>query len=213
MFLDELADASDERLREWAGEVIAGYLQHRMTDFQVANRLANERKYEEAFALFVRFAEANPDQAAKAYTRAGECARYINTLKEPVQVHPAVTLVRKGDHETAIRMFRLALQADPRYSKALKRLAQLLPDKSEEKYRLLTEAVAVQPDYMTWLALGDYNRSIRKDNSSAYECYVSAQKHNPRDKGSYLKLIDICKRLGRPDEASLWSKRWKEMRK
>jgi hypothetical protein len=35
------------------------------SDFQIANRLAAERKYQEAYDLFVRYAEMHPEEAAK----------------------------------------------------------------------------------------------------------------------------------------------------
>jgi hypothetical protein len=65
---------------------------------------------------------------------------------------------------------------------------------------------------MAALDLGDLYRTHRKNYARAYELYVLAQGISPRDKGSYLKLQDICKKLGRPEEAEVWKARWKEHR-
>lgn len=164
-------------------------IMEKLTDYQRANRLANDRKYPEAFEMFIQHAETHPEDAAKAYTRAGECARHINILKEPVSLHPGMTLISEGDAASAERMFRLALMANPKYSKAMKLLAAILPASSDERLRLLEQAVAIQPDYLTLLSLGDYHRSVKKDYDSAYKYYLRAKETQPRSAASFQGCV------------------------
>jgi tetratricopeptide (TPR) repeat protein len=181
-----------------------------MTEFQQANRLMVANDYAKAIELFVRHARSNPSEAAQAYAGAAECCLRSNTLEQPRPVAPGVTLVSQGNQEGAERYFRLALDADPNNLKSLWGLAQLLPDASEDRRALLERCVEVQAGTLNLIALGDYYRTHRKDYGRAYDLYERAQQHAPRDQTAYLRLNDICRRLGWPDEAKEWGRRWQQ---
>ena len=181
-----------------------------MTDFQQANCLMVATDYAKAIELFVRHAWNNPAEAAQAYAGAAECCLRSNIIQQPRPVAHGVTLVSQGDQDGAERYFRLALQADPNNLKSLWGLAQLLPDASEERRALLEQCVEMQAGTLNLIALGDYYRTHCKDYERAYAMYGRAQQHAPRDQTAYLRLNDICRRLGRPDEAKEWSRRWQQ---
>jgi tetratricopeptide (TPR) repeat protein len=104
----------------------------------------------------------------------------------------------------------LALESEPDHFGALRGLAEVLPENAGERLSILERAAALQPNYLVLVALGDFYRSHRKDFSRAYETYRRAQEQSPRDETAYRRLNDICRRLGRPDEAAEWNKRWRE---
>lgn len=181
-----------------------------MTYFQEANRCFVNREYARALELFLRHVEQCPSEAAKAYAGAAECCRHTNVLEAPIAVAPGVTMLKRGDLRNAERYFRLALQADPKNLKALLGLARLLPKSSEERLEVLERSVAVRPGPVNLLDLGDYYRSQLKNLERAYSLYRQAQEHSPLDKTAYMRLNDICRRMGRVDEAKEWSQRWRE---
>lgn len=181
-----------------------------MTDFQEANRHLVAKDYSRAIQLFLRHAKDCPSEAAQAYSGAAECCLRSNVIDVPVPVAPGITLVSQGDCRAAEHYFRLALQADHKNAKALWGLAELLPESSEERRELLERSAAAQPGTINLLALGDYCRSNLKNLERAYELYRQAQQHAPRDQTAYLRLNDICRRMGRSEEANEWSERWQE---
>lgn len=181
-----------------------------MTDFQQANRFLVAKEYQRAIELFLRHAETCPAQAADAYAAAAECCLRCNTVQQPVPVAPGVTLVSQGDRRGGEMYFRLALQADPKNARALWGLAGLLPKASSERRELLARSVAAIPGTLNLVALGDYCRSQLGDHQRAYDLYRRAQEHAPRDQTAYLRLNDICRRMGRPDEAEEWGRRWRD---
>ncbi|MCC6132576.1 MAG: tetratricopeptide repeat protein [Acidobacteria bacterium] len=184
-----------------------------MTDFQLGNRLLASRKPEEAVQAFLRHAARVPQDAANAFERAGTAQLSINALNASRTVAPGVTLIREGDRQGAELFYRKALAHNPNHPRALKGLAHVLPDNAEERRLVLEHLAAVQPDYLGLLDLGDFYRSHRKDFQRAYELYRQAQTLDPRDKGSYLKLQDLCKQLGHAEEALEWRSRWQEQRR
>lgn len=181
-----------------------------MTYFQEANRCLVKKEYSRALDLFLRHVEECPSEAAKAYSGAAECCLRTNVIKSPIAVAPGVTLVSQGDLRNAEHYFRLALQADPKNLKALSGLACLLPKSSEERLEVLERSVALHAGLMNLVDLGDYYRSQRKDLERAYSLYRQAQESSPLAKTAYMRLNDICRRLGRLDEAKEWSERWRE---
>jgi tetratricopeptide (TPR) repeat protein len=181
-----------------------------VTDFQQANRSLVAKDYSRAMQLFLRHAKECPSEAAQAYSGAAECCLRSNVIDIPVPVAPGITLVSQGDHRAAEHYFRLALQADQKNAKALRGLAKLLPESSEERRELLERSVAEQPGTLNLVALGDYYRSNLADLERAYLLYRQAQQHAPRDQTAYLRLNDICRRRGRDEEAKEWSARWQE---
>jgi tetratricopeptide (TPR) repeat protein len=183
-----------------------------LKDFQQGNRFLVARDYKKAIECFLRHAQTNPQECAKAYVQVAECFRHINTITEPKHVHPAVTLVFKGDRTSAEHYYRLALEAEANNFKALRGLAEVLPQAADERLLILQRAARVQPNYMVLIYLGDFYRTHRKDFSRAYDAYRRAQEHNPLAQDAYRRLNDICRRLGRPEEAAEWSARWKQAR-
>jgi tetratricopeptide (TPR) repeat protein len=181
------------------------------TDFQKGNLLLAAGDYKEAIECFLRHAETNPQERAKAYVQVAKCFRQTNILTEPKPVGPGVTLIKKGDWVSAERYYRLALLSEPNHFQALRGLAEILPAGSDERLQILEQAAARQPNYMVLICLGDFYRTHRKDFSRAYDIYRRAQEQNPRDKDAYLRLNDICRRLGRAEEAKEWSERWKQV--
>ena len=180
-----------------------------MNDFQIGNRCFVAKDYETAVAHFVRHAKSQPFDAADAYASVAECYRRCNVLTAPEEVTPGFTLVSKGDLKSAECYYRLSLQHDPTNIKSIRGLADILPEKSDERLALLERAVELHPGTLVLIDLGDFYRTHRKDYHRAYELYCQAQKHAPRDETAYRRLNDICRRLERPDEAKEWSVRWK----
>jgi tetratricopeptide (TPR) repeat protein len=181
-----------------------------MTDFQQANRCMVAKEYQRAIELFLRHAEVCPAEAAQAFAGVAECFLQTNTIQKPVQTVPGISLVFQGDRQGAEKYFRLALQADPNNPRALWGLARLLSEKSVERRELLERSVTVLPGTLNLLALGDTYRSQFGDFQRAYDVYKRAQEHAPRDKSAYMRLNDICRRMGRHEEAAEWSRRWQE---
>src|SRR5262245_12527595 len=181
-----------------------------MTDFQQANRCLVAKDYEQALRLFLSHATNFPNEAGQSYVGAAECCLRSNVIAVPVPVAPGIALVSQGDRRAAEYYFRLALQADPKNAKALWGLSELLSQSSDERRELLERSVAGQPGTLNLVALGDYYRSTVKDLERAYALYKQAQEHSPRDQTAYLRLNDICRRMGRPEEAKEWTRRWQE---
>ena len=182
-----------------------------MTDFQNANRCLAAKDYSRAIQLFLRHAKNNPADAADAYAGVATCYLRSNVIQKPIPINPELSLVAQGDRQNAERYFRLALQADSANVKALWGLADILPESSEERRELLECALAKQPGSpKILLSLADYYRSQVKDFDLAYSMYRRLQEAQPRDQTSYLRLNDICRKLGRPEEANEWSRQWKE---
>jgi tetratricopeptide (TPR) repeat protein len=183
-----------------------------MTNYQQAYRCLVVKDYAQALRFYLRHAAACPSQAAQAYSGAAECCLKSSTVAPPVPVSRGIALVSQGDHPGAEHYFRLALVADPRDPKALWGLSELLPAPSEERRELLERLVAAQPGTLNLIALGDYFRMHAKNLERAYDLYCQAQQHTPRDQTAYGRLADVCRRLGRCEEAREWSERWKEAR-
>jgi tetratricopeptide (TPR) repeat protein len=108
----------------------------------------------------------------------------------------------------AERFFRRALEANPDYFPALDRLSQVLPERSSERLEVLQRAAAIQDNQLLLLRLGDYYRTVLREHDIAYETYRRIQCIWPRDKTAYLRLIDLCRRMGRLEESKVWSAKW-----
>jgi len=203
---------SNFRDRVCGGSVNMFVLQLRipMNEMQLGNRCFVAKDYENAVSHFRRHAETIPSEAADAYAAIAECYRRTNVLRSPVEATKGVTLVSQGDLTSAEYYYRLALKADPRNIKSLRGLADILPEKSVERIEFLELAVQLQPGTVILIELGDFYRTNRKDYNRAYETYRRAQEHAPRDETAYRRLMDICRKLGKPGEANEWSERWKQ---
>jgi tetratricopeptide (TPR) repeat protein len=181
-----------------------------LTDLQQGNRCLVRKDYESAVEHFLRHAQSQPEERATAYVQVAECFLRSNTIAQPKAVAPGVTLVSAGDQRSAEYYYRLALQADPDHFGALRGLARVLPDAAVERLSVLERAVSLQPNCLILIDLGDFYRTHRKDFPLAYDTYRRAQEQSPRDKTAYQRLNDVCRRLGRVDEAAEWSARWKQ---
>jgi tetratricopeptide (TPR) repeat protein len=181
-----------------------------LTDLQQGNRHLVAKDYQKAIECFLRHAQSFPQDQATAYVQVAECFRRSNIITQPVPVAAGVTLVSAGDRPSAERYYRLALQAEPNHFGALRGLAEVLPEGADERLAVLERAAGLQPNYLVLIALGDFYRSHRKEFSRAYEAYCRAQEQSPKDETAYRRLGDICRRLGRPDEAAEWSERWRQ---
>ena len=182
-----------------------------LTELQQGNRLLVAKDYQQAIECFLRHAQTCPEDQATAYVQVAECFLRSNTMTgQPLPVAAGVSLVSAGDRTSAKHYYRLALQADPNHFGALRGLADVLEEGADERLAVLERAACLQPNYLVLVALGDFYRSHRKDFSRAYETYRRAQEQSPRDETAYRRLNDICRRLGRPDEAAEWSERWRQ---
>jgi tetratricopeptide (TPR) repeat protein len=184
-----------------------------MTDYQQGNRFLVAKDYQRAVECFLRHAHAQPQDQANAYVQIAECYRRSNIIAKPAPVVHGITLVSAGDQSSAEYYYRLALRADSRHFGALRGLSEVLPDGADERLAVLEQAASIQPNYLVLVALGDFYRTHRKDFAQAYDAYRRAQESSPRDETAYRRLGDICRRLGRPDEAAEWSNRWKDARR
>lgn len=166
---------------------------------------------EGAIAELVSLSQRQPTDAADALTLAGELARQLNIAPSTPKPGPA-QLVFEGDRSQAERFFRSALEVSSDHSRALYGLASVLPERSRERVDFLRRASEKRPTYLGLLDLGDAQRSVAKDFAAAYQAYRAANQLNPREKGAYMKLADLCRRMDRPDEAAEWSAAWKARR-
>jgi tetratricopeptide (TPR) repeat protein len=181
-----------------------------LTDLQHGNRCLVDKDYVRAVECFLRHAETHPEDRAVAYVQVAECFRRGNSLPQPVPFANGITLVSPGDRRFAEYYYRLALQPAPDHFSALRGLADVLPENTEERLTILERAATLQPNSLVLVALGDCYRSQRKDFARAYETYRRAQEHSPKDETAYRRLNDICRRLGKPEEAAEWSARWRQ---
>ena len=183
-----------------------------LTDLQQGNRCLVAKDYASAVECFLRHAHAHQQDRATAYVQIAQCFRRSTIITSPVPVAAGVTLVSEGDRPSAEQYYRLALQSEPNHFGALVGLAEILPDGAAERLSVLERAAALQPNYLVLVALGDFYRTPRKDFARAYETYRRAQEQSPKDETAYRRLNDICRRLGRPDEAAEWSERWRKVK-
>ncbi len=181
-----------------------------LTDLQRGSQLLVAQNYDEAIEMFLRHARKNPDDKSKSYAKIAECYLRTNMLKEPEEIASGITLISQGNRRSAEYYYRLALQHNPRHFTSLRGLADVLPQSSTERCEILEKAVSIQPDTVMLIDLGDFYRSVQKNYDRAYETYKNAQSHAPKDQTAYLRLDDLCRRMGRDDEAKEWSGRWKE---
>ena len=181
-----------------------------LTDFQQGNRCLVQKDYEKAVEHFLRYAQSHPEERATAYVQVAECFLRSNTIAQPTAAAPGVTLVSAGDRPSAEYYYRLALQADANHFGALRGLARVLAVAADERLSVLERAASLQPNYLVLIDLGDFYRTHRKDLPRAYDTYRRAQELSPRDKTAYQRLNDVCRRLGRAEEAAEWSARWRQ---
>ena len=164
-----------------------------LTDYQLGNQLLNKRRYKEAIAAFLTHAADYPEDVAKAFERVAECHIRLN-----------------NDRKAAESYYRKALELDPEHFNALAGLSRVLPERADERLAVLEKAVEIQPNYLLFIDLGDFYRSVRKDYSLARDCYESAWRMNPKDKTSYQKIWALCSITGDKAESEIWSERWRE---
>lgn len=180
----------------------------RLTKLQLGNQKLAAGDYVRAIELYRAHAEEAPEQAATSFAKIAECYKRSNRIDHPKQVAQGITLVSEGDLASAEHYYRLALQEDANQFASLKGLAEVLPKDSPERLQCLERAVELQPDTLMLIELGDLYRDA-KDFSRAYETYRKAQAHKPKEQTAYLRLEEICRELGRLDEAREWADRWR----
>jgi tetratricopeptide (TPR) repeat protein len=164
-----------------------------LTDYQIGNKFLVEREYEEAIRAFLNHAGNVCEDAANAFERVAECH---------IRFH--------NDRKAAEQFYRKALALNPNHFRALSGLAHVLPVGADERLAVLERAVAVQPNYLLLIALGDFYRSVKKDNAQARRTYEAAWRINPKDKSAYQKLWSLCAITGDKADSELWSQRWRE---
>jgi len=165
-----------------------------VSSLQLGNQLLVEKRYAEALRLFLAHATEVPAEAPRAFVQAAECLRRTNTLSKPVPVEPGVTLVHQGDDAGAEAMYRRALAIDPQYFPALRGLAQVVPDGSDEERRVLEIAVALRLDPLLVQQLGEaYEREGRF--GEARELYSRAFQANPSDRSLSRLLERVAERM------------------
>lgn len=150
------------------------------SDFQQANRGLVAKDYQEAIRLYVRHADAHPEDAARSFTKAGEAAKRAGGTVHVMDIAPGLQrlIVSHGDLRGAEALFRRALEVDPNYVPALRELALILPDDASERRGLLERAAAVRDDLMALNSLGDLYVAQRQ-YELAYQAYLRAQRHRP----------------------------------
>lgn len=179
-----------------------------ITKLQLGNQRLVAKDYAAAIELFLAHANEAPDDAASAFAKVAECYRRSNALPHPTVVAPGISLVSQGDFASAEYYYRLALRISPGHFASLKGLADVLPERSSERLRCMEQAADLQPDTVMLTEIGDFYRGSGKDPDRAYDFYVKAQAHKPKDRTAYDRLQSVCRELGRDDEADEWAKRW-----
>jgi tetratricopeptide (TPR) repeat protein len=183
-----------------------------LTDLQRGNRYFVAKNYPAAVKCLLRHVRKHPEDAADAYTRVGDCYLRSNVLPKPKAVAGGnLTLVSQGDRPNAERYYRLALQQNPDHIGALKGLAHVLPDTAVERCQTLESLARIQPGTIVLIDLGDYYREQQRDLPRAYQIYLQAQQHAPKEQPAYDRLRDICRDLGRSDEAKRWADEWRSV--
>lgn len=184
-----------------------GYLEVK----KLVRPLVLQRDFESAIQALLAHAQAHPEAHADALTHAGELALELNVAPKPPTPGPAM-LVFQGDRQRAEQLFRAALRQAPDHGLALYGLAKVLPEASTERIEVLTAATTNKPTYLGLLELGDALRTLEQDYAAAYAAYRQAHDKDQRQRTAYTKLADVCKKLGRPDEASEWRAKWQAER-
>lgn len=174
-----------------------------------ARELRNARRAEEAVPVYLEYARENPADAPRAITEAAECFLNINVLEQEVDLGP-VRLIFQGDLTNAERLFRAALEIRPGHARALRGLVDVLKPEDPERRDLLERLLAVRPDFLAMVELGDFLRTQEKRYEEAYGWYKQAVLRRPNELTGYVKLQDICRKLGRAEEAEDWKRKWKQ---
>ena len=183
-----------------------------VTKLQQANRAFVHKEYATAISLALEHAHECPEDTADAYVLVAQAYERgpSSFLPVPTEMPGQFKLVSRPDRRNAEYYYRLAISIAPRHVGALRRIVDYLPDKSEERREFLERSVEVQPGTIPLIDLGDYFRSIEKNLERAYSLYCQAHQLEPKDGTAYQHLNDICRRLGRPDEARDWSQKWRD---
>lgn len=182
---------------------------NRKTALQRGNEHLAAGRIEKAVACYLHHADTVPAESSDALARAAKCYLRLNALEQPAQHTPGAALVFEPRRQDAIDAYEKAIDSDPNHVEAILGLADLLPEKSERRFELLTRVSQLQPRAATFVAIGDYYRSILKAPAKAYEQYALACEKAPRDETGYRRIADVCRRLGRPEEADAWCDKWR----
>jgi|GEM_PF-2366246 len=190
-------------LRQMAAAL--GWPSHRgLSPLQLGDRLLAEGKVREALAAFLRHAEQYPADAADAYCRAAKCCLRVRHQDLPREVVRGKTLAAASSRDAAEQLFRKALAIKPKHFEALIGLSELVPPRSAERLHLLERAIIARPHSPTLLAIGDFYRDVLNEPLRAYHYYQRAQQQSPREREAYRRLAEVCRLLGRENEAQHW---------
>ncbi|MFT7665059.1 MAG: tetratricopeptide (TPR) repeat protein, partial [Planctomycetota bacterium] len=110
---------------------------------------------------------------------------------------------QRGDHETALAVFRSVLEDDPENPASHFNLAQVLNllDRSGEAREHLVRSIANRPDYShAHSLLGEIDESAGR-HEDALEHYRNALRFEPSNKSARYRLSALLRRQGLDDEA------------
>lgn len=185
--------------------------QHGLNTFQKANREFVAKRYDQARKLYLQHADSCPEDAAKCYAQLGEICIRTNTLHEP-KPHGsgAASLVFQGDTKSAEVWYRKGLEADANNIRCLRGVTGIT--KRDDRIELLKRHIELMPRAQELIELGDEYRSKHKDYGTAIIWYEKAYELDEEDFIACDKLADMCRRLGRDQEANTWSERARQAR-
>ncbi len=109
---------------------------------------------------------------------------------------------RAGDQDAAIAYARAALKINPRSISALISLSSaLLAKDTVEARRLMEEAVAIEPNSLSVMALKGMVLEFEGDNPGAWECVRSAIESGSLDTDAALVAAAVAPAVGKSEEA------------
>jgi tetratricopeptide (TPR) repeat protein len=120
-----------------------------------------------------------------------------------VNLQRGTVMMQRGDHETALAVFRSVLEDDPENPASHFNLAQVLNllDRSGEAREHLVRSIANRPDYShAHSLLGEIDESAGR-HEDALEHYRNALRFEPSNKSARYRLSALLRRQGLDDEA------------
>lgn len=126
--------------------------------------------------------------------------------RSSVYHNQAYSLAAKGDHLSAIKLYRQAISIYPHNSGSYQDLGNELrkTGQLEESITAQKKAIELEPGYLSaWLGLGMCYERMGK-LAEAEKCYRKSVEINPNSYGAVFDLGDILRQQGRIAEARSW---------